>query len=605
MKSVILQLLALVLAVAAGFLSYELLAKHLTGSTSIALLDSACEGGDVEQQSSTSCDEVLKSKYGVWPFVKEGDDENVRRVPVALGGLFYYSVLVVWLIGVGVPSWGRRWIHIVPLGINLGGLLVAGFFTYVMFSGMDYRCPLCLVTHVLNLLVFICLLLMWPRRPLAELATGAPALAASPASRPNPLQPSFEEDEREALLPASTDAGRSEVAAPVVSVEAISTAHAEQSDSAEALDPATAAQEADPLSNRRGRTGRPLVPTGRQVLITLVAMWLVWFGESMFYLAAENRSKADNLDRCLAEIASFKGNPEALVKDWERSHRYVFKPREDDAVRGGIEGEQDVQCVVFSDFGCPWCRKLAEILEKQAAPLFGGHLKFIFRHFPLDSDCNEHVKYKTHPQACYAARLAEAARIQAGRRKEGEEDLTDKDLIERSSKAFWRAHDFLFAGQKYLKKDMITTEVFARVMGLDEDQLKEDMHSEEVNQRIKEDTDLARSIGLKSTPVVYLSNHRVSKIAIPEMDFWDLVADRFWEAIKKPRPEETLLKNVKAALAKGRERKRQAREEAQKSQPKAADKGQQPLPRTSESDAVQNEAGRAPAAQTTPGSQGR
>jgi protein-disulfide isomerase/uncharacterized membrane protein len=559
MKSVILQSLALLLAVVAGFLSYELLAKHLTGSTSIALLDSACEGGDVEQPSSTSCDEVLKSKYGVWPFIKEGDDENVRRVPVALGGLLYYSVLVVWLIGVGVPSWRRRWIHIVPLGINLGGLLVAGFFTYVMFSGMDYWCPLCLVTHVLNLLLFICLILMWPRRPVAESAAGAPALAAAPASRSGPLQPSFEEVEREARFPSSADAGGSEETAPAVNVGAMSTAHAGQSDSTEAPDPpAAATPKADPWSQRRVHTSHPLVPTGRQVLITLIAMWLVWFGESMFYLAAENRSKADNLDRCLAEIASFKGNPEALVKDWERGQRHVFKVREDDAVRGGIEGEPDVQCVVFSDLACPWCRKLAEILEKQAAPLFGGHLKFIFRHLPLDSDCNEHVKYKTHPHACYAARLAEAARIQAGRRKEGDEDLTDKDLIERSSKAFWRAHDFLFAGQKYLKKDMITTEVFARVMGLDEDQLKEDMHSDEVNQRIKEDTDLARSIGLKSTPVVYLSNHRVSKIAIPEMAFWDLVADRFWEAIKKPRPEETRLENVLARLAKEREERRKA-----------------------------------------------
>ncbi|UCF34611.1 MAG: hypothetical protein JSV78_04765, partial [Phycisphaerales bacterium] len=181
MKSVILQLLALLLGVAAGFLSYELLAKHLTGSTGIALLDSACEGGDVEQQSSASCDEVLKSKYGVWPFVKEGDDENVRRVPVALGGLFYYSVLIVWLVGIGVPSWELRWIHLVPLGINLGGLLVSGFFTYVMFrGGMDYWCRLCLVTHVLNLLLFACLILMWPRKRFVESVEGVPALAAAP-----------------------------------------------------------------------------------------------------------------------------------------------------------------------------------------------------------------------------------------------------------------------------------------------------------------------------------------------------------------------------------------------------------------------------------------
>ncbi|UCF34508.1 MAG: hypothetical protein JSV78_04240, partial [Phycisphaerales bacterium] len=158
---------------------------------------------------------------------------------------------------------------------------------------------------------------------------------------------------------------------------------------------------------------------------------------------------------------------------------------------------------------------------------------------------------------------------------------------------------------KYLKKDMITTEIFARVMGLDEAQLKQDMESEEVGRRIKEDTDLARLMGLKSTPVVYVSNHQVSKIAIPEMDFWDLVAQRFWETVKKPRPEETLLENVKSALAKEQEQKRRAREEAKKRQPKAADKAQEPQRKTSESDAAQNEAERAPAGQTTPGSQGR
>jgi protein-disulfide isomerase/uncharacterized membrane protein len=513
-KSIVLQVVAVVLAGVAGFFSFELLAKHLTGSTNIAVLDAAC-GPEEPDAGTASCDEVLQSKYGVWPFIEEGDPEDQRRTPVALFGMMYYGVLIVWLVGVGAPCYERRWIHVIPLGINLAGLASSVFFTALMFTEMEFWCPLCLVTHVLNLLLFVCVVLLWPGRPKEPIA--------EPVTDPEAIQ-------RRAFEPPA---------------DACQESADSKEETATAEEPGPiprTAPLASPLSSVPARRHHP---TGRHVLVTLIAMWLVWFGQSMFYMAAENKKAAKGLDRCLAQINEFKGNPEWLVDDWQRGKKHKFELREDDAIRGGIEGQKKVRCVVFSDFECPWCSKLARILEEEVQPLFGGNLALVYKHYPLNHECNGKVKGKPHPHSCYGAKLAEGARMQHG------------------GDGFWEAHDYLYANRKRLGK--LTTEEFAEALKLDHEQLLEDMKSEEAAKRVWEDINLGAASGVKATPTLYLSGKRVGKFAIAEMSFWDIIADRYWRAIGKPRPEDTLLKNVEAARAKAKAEAKKKREESRKS----------------------------------------
>jgi thiol-disulfide isomerase/thioredoxin len=71
-----------------------------------------------------------------------------------------------------------------------------------------------------------------------------------------------------------------------------------------------------------------------------------------------------------------------------------------------------VTLVEFSDFECPYCQKLKDMLEKDVLPKSGGKVKIVFRNFPLSM----------HPWAKQAAMMASCANLQ---------DTAD----------FWKVHD--------------------------------------------------------------------------------------------------------------------------------------------------------------------
>ena len=99
-----------------------------------------------------------------------------------------------------------------------------------------------------------------------------------------------------------------------------------------------------------------------------------------------------------AEI--LKGNSdESTLRRLES--RNVLGP-EDAAVKG----------VMFTDYQCPDCKRFetpAENILRQR-----DDVSFAIKHYPFCPDCNQSVKANRHPNACWAARAAEAARILQG-----------------------------------------------------------------------------------------------------------------------------------------------------------------------------------------------
>jgi len=69
-----------------------------------------------------------------------------------------------------------------------------------------------------------------------------------------------------------------------------------------------------------------------------------------------------------------------------------------DHARGG-NADRPVSVVVYSDYLCPYCRRLRYVLARLRQAL-GERMVYVFRHFP-----NE----QAHPGAEYLARAAEAA----------------------------------------------------------------------------------------------------------------------------------------------------------------------------------------------------
>ncbi len=153
---------AIAAAVSGMYLSYTLLAKHMHFSGAPDWLSAMCESGE---SGNISCDTVLASDFGMFPPIREGDPKDKFRVPVALIGLMYFTAMFVWLLAVGRVNRAGRWWHALPLLVNGCALVGSIGFIKIMATDLSVWCPLCVGTHVANLVLFVSNVLLWPRRP--------------------------------------------------------------------------------------------------------------------------------------------------------------------------------------------------------------------------------------------------------------------------------------------------------------------------------------------------------------------------------------------------------------------------------------------------------
>lgn len=161
-----LQITAGMCCLAATVVSYNLLLKHVAGSSGQTWFEAGCS--EETGPGRANCDAVLATPYSYFPPKRPHESSERRHIPVAFLGMLYYSALLVWTIGVGPPSRERRWLHLVPLVMVEFGIPASLYYTFIMFRVLDEWCPWCLVTHILNVLIAVCIALMWPR-------TGVPA----------------------------------------------------------------------------------------------------------------------------------------------------------------------------------------------------------------------------------------------------------------------------------------------------------------------------------------------------------------------------------------------------------------------------------------------
>lgn len=272
----------------------------------------------------------------------------------------------------------------------------------------------------------------------------------------------------------------------------------------------------------------PAHPTWQLALVTIIACGLVLFGfnkmQAHMKVARELEIRNYMLERYVDTYKQLTADGRAFFVRWQSTPQTPITLREDDPKRTGAEDlAHTFGIIVYSDFGCPMCRTVAERLEKQVQPLFGGNLLVWFKHYPLDTTCNPLTSELKHPHACDAARMAEAARVLKG------------------NIGFWLAHDFLFEHQAEIRSGLVTPERVAEHVGVDAAALRTTMMSEGVTKRLMEDFQGARAANLPGTPGVYINDRRVENFAMDNMRFWDLLADMYWRARKMERPETTRL----------------------------------------------------------------
>jgi len=165
-------------------------------------------------------------------------------------------------------------------------------------------------------------------------------------------------------------------------------------------------------------------------------------------------------------------------------------------------GTQDAPVMIeeFGDFECSSCAVLHPALAMMKSE-FGPRLVIVFREFPILSK---------HKHALAAARAAEAAGQQG---------------------KFWEMHDLLYENQKVWHDAADVQPLFeeyATQIGLSLDRFRRDSSSDIVAQRITLDRERGYSIGVNSTPTVFLNGREVP----PE----SLGTDKLRELIKAQIP---------------------------------------------------------------------
>jgi diadenylate cyclase len=160
-----------------------------------------------------------------------------------------------------------------------------------------------------------------------------------------------------------------------------------------------------------------------------------------------------------------------MTRRWESGGMQPVGP--EDHVRGP-EGAP-VTLVKYGDYECPYCGELHPVLE-ELRERAGERVRFVFRHFPLDS---------VHPRARRAALAAEAAASQ-GR--------------------FWEMHDLLYENQAELGEEDLVRH--AAKLGLDLQRFEEDLANDHLAWSIEEDRLGGDRAGVVGTPALFVNGVR-------------------------------------------------------------------------------------------------
>lgn len=139
-----------------------------------------------------------------------------------------------------------------------------------------------------------------------------------------------------------------------------------------------------------------------------------------------------------------------------------------------IRGNSDapVAIVEFSDFHCPFCKRVQPSLN-EVLSRYDGKVKHVFRDFPLDN---------LHPQARAAAEAANCAGDQG---------------------KFWEYHDLLFAQAPKASPDDLKG--YARTVGLNTEKFDNCVFQGTHHDAVQRDIDEATRVGMTGTPGFFIN----------------------------------------------------------------------------------------------------
>lgn len=144
-----------------------------------------------------------------------------------------------------------------------------------------------------------------------------------------------------------------------------------------------------------------------------------------------------------------------------------------------IRGNSDapVTIVEFSDFHCPFCKRVQPTLNELLSR-YDGKVRLVFRDFPLNN---------LHPQARAAAEAANCAGDQS---------------------KFWEYHDLLFAQAPRASSDDLKD--YARTVGLNTEKFDNCIFQRTHHDAVQRDIDEATRVGMTGTPGFFINGRFVN-----------------------------------------------------------------------------------------------
>ncbi len=265
------------------------------------------------------------------------------------------------------------------------------------------------------------------------------------------------------------------------------------------------------------------VPTA--VGLVLFGLLYFWFdNRSQSFEEAKMAEVSQGVDLATAAPAvQLAASGQAGEKARKIDERNYFIPVSDsDASRGPKDAR--VTVVEFADFQCGYCKKLFYSLTPLKEK-YKDEVRFVFKHFPMNTSCNDSIKNNRHRYACAAALASECARRQ------------DR---------FWPMHDLMFKNQHKLKAADLR--YYAKETGLDMPAFEQCMKDPSSLQQIKADIAMAADIEITGTPRTYI-NGRYLRGAVPTSTLEHVIEQELGRRAPNEKPQRSAAAPVDAQAA--------------------------------------------------------
>lgn len=152
-------------------------------------------------------------------------------------------------------------------------------------------------------------------------------------------------------------------------------------------------------------------------------------------------------------------------------------------VNGNSLGNENAKVTIseFGDYQCPACAQFNKILNQDVLPKYGDKVRLVFLNYPLP----------IHKNAKLAAQAAEASALQG---------------------KFWQMHDLLYDRQEDWERENNPNKKFegyAKEIGLNLDQFKNDLDSQKVKDIIIQQMALGNAFNVPGTPTFFVNGELI------------------------------------------------------------------------------------------------